>query len=159
MNSKILILLLGFVQFSFAQPFEFLLEKDSLFNVPTRGVYVDLDTYIAISYELDKIDTLKKQLPSVKEAFDSIKSASDSIVKAHWEHKETNETILKLERQSKQEVLSQYYNVKHNNTILRTDNKKLKDRNKVLWGITGSSVAVTIATIVVTNVLVKNKDP
>lgn len=143
----------------YAQPFEFLLHKDTMFKAPVDGVYVDLDTYVAISYELDKIDTLKHQIPIVREAFDSLKVASDSLVKAHLEHKETNASILKLERQSKNEVLEKYYNVRHNNKILRDNNKKLKSQRNFLLGTVGTIVVTTVTVVVVKGIVTTNKDP
>jgi cell shape-determining protein MreC len=115
---------------------EELVYKDSTYLAPIDGVFIDLGTYVGISYELEKLEELKKETPGLKSSLDSLKTLQDSLTAAQMSENKEISKMLDLEKQSKTALKQRVFNLQHNYNIV--DNKwrrARKQRNALSGGI------------------------
>jgi len=114
---------------------EVLVTTDSCYAAPVDGVFLDLDTYIEISYELEKIDSLKTAIPEFKKELNKIKIATDSMVVADSLKTHNLTTALNLETQSKNQLKKRVFNLQHNYNVMENRHKGMRRQRNILGGI------------------------
>lgn len=131
---NLLVLILCVVCSSAWSQVEELVRKDSCYTAAVDGVFIDLDSYVEITYELEKVELLKVETPSLKIALDSLKTLHDSATTAYIEENKQMLKALHLEKQSKGELKQRVYNLQHNYNVVDTKWRRARKQRNILSG-------------------------
>ena len=123
--------------------------KDTCYTPAVDGVFIDLDSYLSITYELEKIEILKKELPAIKDSLDNMQILVDSVAAAHSAEAENLTTIIALETQSKEELKNRVFNLQHNYNIMWNTAAKYKRQRNLAGGVGGGVLALLLGIVLI----------
>ena len=128
---------------------EELVGKDSCYTAEVDVVFIDLDSYVSISYELEKMAALKLKIPEIQRSLDSMQITKDSIMQAHKTTSVTLTEMLALETQSKDQLKERVFNLQHNYNVVSTRAAKYKKQRNILGGTLGGGLALLIGILLI----------
>ena len=134
--------------FSQNERVEILVTADSCYTAPVDGVFIDLDSYVGISYELEKVDSLKQALPELKKSLEDIEIAKDSMAVAHLKENKNLSLALDLETQSKNQLKNRVANLQHNYNVTFAKADKFRKQRNRMGGIAGGLLALIAGIII-----------
>jgi hypothetical protein len=108
--------------------------KDSCYTSTVDGVFIDLDSYVEITYELEKVELLKEETPELRLALDSLKTLHDSATSAYVSENKKMLEVLHLEWKSKAELRQRVFNLQHNYNVMQVKHKRAKKQRNSLAG-------------------------
>jgi len=120
---------------------EELVHKDSCYIAKVDGVFLDLDSYVEVTYELEKIEALKLETPSLKVALDSLKTLHDSTTAAQMAVNKKTVQMLHLERQSKTALKQRVFNLQHNYNVMERKKKRATRQRNSLGAVALALIA------------------
>lgn len=123
--------------------------KDSCYTSEVDGVFIDLDSYVSISYELEKIEELKLRLPEIEKSLDSIQVVKDSLTAIYLATTTNLTEMVALEAQSKNQLKERVFNLQHNYNVVNTKATKYKRQRNMFGGISGGALALLVIIIAV----------